>query len=431
MGFILFVLVNATLFIRPAEIVPELLELPIYNVLMSSTILATFPAILRQLRAKSLISSPITVCVLGLQAMVILSHLGNGNTVYARMMGFEFFKIVLYYLVLVALLDTPAKFLRFTRYLVGLITIMVTLTLLHYSGQITLPAMETLTREEVDASTGEVYNVLQIQGTGIFSDPNDLCLILVIGMGICLHAMSDRRSGVLRATWAVPLMLFGYTLALTHSRGGFLALLTGMMVTIIAKFGARRSLPLLVLGLPAMFVLFAGRQTNISTSSGTGQARIQLWAAGMDVFRQRPFFGVGQGLIAEEITQETHNSFVHCYPDMGFLGGTLFLALYGVSVATVYRLGSQGDTIADPGLRQFRPYLMGVLAAYIAGMSSISRAYIAPTYLLPGLVATYAVMAVDNPPIRFDARFVRNALIGSVAFLVGTHFYIRIFARWG
>ena len=431
MGLFLFILVNATLFIRPAEIVPELLELPIYNVLMISSIIATLPAILRLLSLRSLISSPITACVLGILAMVILSHLGNGNTTYARTMGFEFSKIVLYYLVLVALLDTPAKLRRFMGYLVWLIAIMASLALLHYFGRITLPGMETLTREEVDPSTGEVYNVLQLQGTGIFSDPNDLCLILVTGMGICLHGMSDRRHGVFRAAWAAPLMLFGYTLAMTNSRGGFLALLAGMLVTFCSRFGIKRSLPLMLVGLPAMFVLFAGRQTNISTSSGTGQARIQLWAAGLEVFRQRPFFGVGQGLIADHITQETHNSFVHCYPDMGFVGGTLFLALYGASVATLRRLGSPPGPIADPDLRRMRPYLLGIIAGYIAGMASISRAYIAPTYLIPGLIAAFARMAVDEPPLRLDGRLARNALVGSAIFLVFTHLYVRLFARWG
>ena len=431
MGFLLFILVNATLFIRPAEIVPELLELPIYNVLMIASIICTLPAILKQLSVRSLISSPITACVLGIQAMVILSHLGNGNSYYARTMGLEFLKIVLYYLVLVSLLNTPARLQRFLTSLVWLIAIMASLALLHYYGKITLPSMETLTREEVDQSTGEVYNVLQLQGTGIFSDPNDLCLILVTGMVICLHGMSDRRLGLFRAAWAAPLILFGYTLALTSSRGGFLGLLAAMIVTFCARFGVKRSLPLIVLGLPTMFLLFAGRQTNISTSSGTGQARIQLWAAGLDVFRQRPFFGVGQGLIADEITQETHNSFVHCYPDMGFFGGTLFLTLFGASVVTLRRLGARPDAIVDPDLRRLRPYLLGIVAGYMAGMTSISRAYIAPTYMIPALVAVFAHLAADEPPLQLSGRFVRNALIGSVIFLIFTYIYVRLFARWG
>ncbi len=87
-----------------------------------------------------------------------------------------------------------------------------------------------------------------------------------------------------------PLALFGYALALTNSRGGLLALLTAMLVLFQARFGWRKTLVLVPIVLPLMFLLFAGRQTEFTTSEGTSQQRIQFWSEGLAMFRQAPVF---------------------------------------------------------------------------------------------------------------------------------------------
>lgn len=434
MAYFLFLLVNASLMLRPAEIVNDWAELPIYNMLMIACLVASVLPILRQLTPQVLASTPITVCVLGLFAAVVLSHVANGNLLYARLMGYEFLKTVAYYLLLIGLVDSRERLRGFFRTLVLMIGLMATLTLLHHHGVIELQSLETLTRDEIDPSTGQVYSILQLQGTGIFNDPNDLCLILIVGMALCLCLMFGSDGGLFRLFWLAPLMLFGYTLALTNSRGGFLGLLVGIMAGLMARFGAKRSIPLMILTIPAMFVLFAGRQTNLSTSSGTGQARVQLCLAGLGVFRNSPLFGIGQGLCAETIGQETHHSFIHCYPDMGFLGGTLFLAMYALSFECLAKLGRRGIEVIDHELRRMRPYLVGMLVGYATGMCSVSRAYIVPTYMIPALIVVYARLAATDPPTshrRLDGRFVRDATLLGLAFLVVAHIYVHFFARFG
>src|SRR5947209_564283 len=78
-GFALFLVLNATLFVRPAEVVPALLGWEIYQALILLCLLASFPAILAQLQARALESRPITVFVLGLLPAVVLSQLSNGR----------------------------------------------------------------------------------------------------------------------------------------------------------------------------------------------------------------------------------------------------------------------------------------------------------------------------------------------------------------
>jgi O-antigen ligase len=432
-GFFVFILVNAALFIRPSEIVPDFETIPIYNILISSCLLICFPAVLRELTLRCLVDTPIIMCVMGMQAAVLLSHISHFDLSYARSFGIEFFKIVLYCLLIVALLDSPARLRQFLRCLAGMIGVISLMSLLHYHEVITIDSMRVAERLEVD-STGQVSSVLQLYGTGIFSDPNDLGLIMAMGIGLCLHELDACRSFA-RWLWAVPLSVFGYTLYLTHSRGAFLAMVVCVLATFFARFGRRKGILLTAVILPVMFVLFAGRSTDISTSSGTGQQRTQLWAMSLSVLRRMPVFGVGAGLLTDEIGKEAHNSYVQAYAELGFFGGTWFLGMYACAFWGLHRLGRIADQIRDPELRRMRPYLFGIAASYATGMLSLTRVYIIPTYLVPGLIAAYLrLVAADTPlplPLpRFDVRLVRRLAALSVATVAIFYVYVRIFARF-
>lgn len=435
MGFYLFVLVNAALFIRPSEIVPGLEAIPIYNILISSCLLVSFPAVRRQLTPRRLINTPITVCVLGLQAAVMLSHLSHFRVTDTKDAGIQFSKILLYYLLTVAVLNSPARLRRFLAYLAGMIGVVTVLSLLHYHGVVTIPSMKVAERTERSIVTGEVYSVRQLYGTGIFSDPNDLCLILTMGIGLSLYKMGNRRSA-LRRLWVQPLVAFGYTLALTHSRGGFLAMLGCILTVLLAHLGWKKGIPLIAAILPVMFLLFAGRQTEISASTGTALQRNQLWALSLAVFRRMPLFGLGSGLLPDEIGQEAHNSFVQAYTELGFFGGTFFLGMYACAFWGLIRLGRCRQEIRQPELRRMRPYLLGIAAGYAIGMLTLTRVYVNPTYLMPGLIAAYfRLVAAEAPsplPLpRLDVRLVGNLIALSAAAVALVYVYVRTFARFG
>jgi hypothetical protein len=435
MGFYLFVLVNAALFIRPSEIVPGLEAIPIYNILISSCLLVSFPAVRRELTRRRLVTTPISVCVVGMLAAVMLSHLSHYNLSYTRDVGLDFIKVVLYYLLLVAVLNSPARLRRFLVYLAGMIGGVAVLSLLHYHGIVTIPSMKVVERTEASTATGELYTVHQLYGTGIFADPNDLSLILTIGMGLCLCQLEALRSAR-RWLWVVPLVVFAYTIFLTKSRGGFLAMLGCLLATSWARFGWKRTVALAAVLLPLVFVLFAGRQTDLSTTRGTGQQRVQLWAMSFAICRRMPLFGLGAGLLPDEIRHDAHGSFVQAYAELGIFGGTIFLGMFACAYSGLLRLGAHQRQIRDPRLRRMRPYLFGIVAGYAVGMFSLSRNYVNPTYLIPGLVAAYLRLAASNstaplPLPRCDRRLVVRLIATSAAALGFLYIYVRLFARFG
>jgi O-Antigen ligase len=434
MAYFLFMLATATLFVRPTEIVPDLLGLPIYNTLILSCASLSFSKVVARLDPRDLSRNPISVCVLGILAAVMLSHVAHGSIRYAYEMGIEFARIVLYYFLLIALLDSTERLRHFLATIVLLVSLIALLSLLNYHDVITLVGVESLDRIEFDAKTGEIYHVRQLQGSGIFNDPNDLCLILVTGMGAALYRMTSPAAGVSRILWGVPILLFGHVLMLTYSRGGLLALLAAVMALAQERMGAKKSALAGALFLPLALLLVGGRQANIDTSDGSGQARIQLWAASLTLFRREPLFGVGQGLLSDAIGQESHNSFIHCFPDIGFVGGACFLGVYAGAFRALRALRREPWRIADPELRRMRPYLTAIVAGYAAGMITVSRSYIIPTYLVPGLVVSYTRLATagwPGPPDRFDGRYARRIARDAILLLVLLYLLLPLFTRFG
>jgi len=423
-AFFLFILVNATLFIRPAELVPALAGAPIYNVLIIACLAASLPALLKQMALRRLMEQPISACVVGILIAGVLSQLARADLLLARTWGFEFFKVVLYYFLLIAILDSPGRLRSFLTWL-AIFTILLTgLGLIHYHGIANIPALKALERVEgYNEQTGEPIIELQLVSTGIFNDPNDLCLILVVGIMISAHRLVERHSGPARLLWLAPIGMFTYALVLTRSRGGFLSLLASLLALFVVRFGWRKSIPLAIGVLPAMFLLSGGRQTRLSTSEGTAQERIELWKAGLHRLLRSPLTGIGVGRYAEENEWGlvAHNSYVHANVELGIAGGACFLGAFSVPLWSLRRLGSRQVEILDPDLKTLRPFLVAMVVGYATGLFSISRCYIVPTYMLPGLVTAYLRVTAINPaqaPPKVDGRFIRQIMILDFLFLI-------------
>lgn len=431
MPFALFILVNAILFVRPAELVPELEGARLYEAAILACLVSAAPRVLRQLGPGSLARRPLTVCVLGLFVAVVLSLLAFGDAAAAADWGFRYFKIVLYFLLLMAVVDTTARLRRFLACVAVLILALTTLTLLQHHEVINLPALEAIQQADLDRETGEWVRYPRLCGMGIFNDPNDLSIILVVGVMICLGRLGG--SGPAGLLWLAPVGLMGYALVLTRSRGGLLALLGALAVLLVGRVGVRRAV---LLGAPVLVAVFAvgGRQTSfdLGDKEDTGQHRIRLWRDGLVLLKGSPIFGIGAGRYDEECGLVAHNSFIHAYTELGVPGGTLFLAAFVLPVVTLHRLG--GTNRLSPALRRLRTPVMASLVGLCVGMISLSRVYTLTPYLVLGLVAVYFRLAAPAAPGAVPRltprRVVRTAVFGAL-FLVAADVFVRLFAGVG
>jgi O-antigen ligase len=177
--------------------------------------------------------------------------------------------------------------------------------------------------------------------------------------------------------------------------------------------------------------------TSISTNDGTGQTRIQLWSDALGYFRESPLFGIGMENYRQFSSHVAHNSFLHCYVELGLIGGSLFVGAFYLAARGMFELRRRHDdpdaSELDPELKRLHPFLMAMLVGYTIGICFLSRTYIVPTYMMLGLAVVYLRLHSTQTlvPITTWNRFIWPRLAGvSVSFLVGAHVFVRMFVNW-
>lgn len=439
-GFALLLTVVATLFLRPADIIPALNTWPVYQFLIVCALLVSFRASFGQFAQPRLADQPVTACLLVLLLAVGISHVSHGFIWGARASMYEVSKLLALYVLITGLVNTPRRLTFFIKWLTVAITIIAALALLDRFDYISIVALDSI-QDHGSSQGGHETFIERIRGTGIFQDPNDFGLILVTGLILCTSLLLAPRAGFLRYIWLVPAGVLLSALALTHSRGAMLSLLCAVPAALCYSRGGRWG-GWLLLGLPLLSLVFSDRMTDVdSVYEGTGQSRLQIWSQSLAVWRQYPAFGLGEGLLADEIGMVSHNSFLHCYAELGTLGGTAFLASF---LAAGLRLWSLRGHHSDQGFADSAPqpsielsrlsgFVFAALVAYAAGTLTISRQFVAPTYLILGLATAAAAQSVPARDVarwRIDNRFLLVTLLSSAGSLLAFYLAVRMFVRW-
>lgn len=433
MDFFLFIVLNGVLFLRPEELFPSITGLQIYYWVICTNLIVCSPAIINQLDPKQLFKNPTTVCVLGVLVTIITSHLARFDLYSARMGAFLFLKIVLYFLLLLAVVNSKQRLNWFLAAIVVFTLAINALAVLQYHGKINIEALTVLMQNDYDEMTGETLATPRMRATGIFNDPNDLSMIIVAGVIICAAGLFATRLGMVRYMLVVPISFFLYALVLTQSRGGLLALLAGCGTLFYHRYGWKKAIFAGAVALPLLLAV-EGRQTDLGSamSGGTGEARAELWSSGMQLFKQSPLFGIGYGLYGEKAGLVAHNSFIHATSELGFFGGAFFLGVFSISTLTLWKLSRRREEITDPTLGQLLPFICALLVAYGVSMFSLSRNYVVPTYLMAGLAASFLRLAAPAATFRlptFDGRLLQRLIAGEVAMILATYLFIRVSIR--
>jgi putative inorganic carbon (hco3(-)) transporter len=434
-AFALFVLVTGVLFLRPGDVLPSVRGWPIYEACILACMVAAFPT-LAQNGSRGVTAEPGTMCVFGVVGAIALSQLALGAIGDAVSESAEFAKILVYYLLLVTVVDSPERLRRFLWWVGMFIAGHAALATMQYHGVIDLPAMAAMPEPYFDREAGQWVTTIRLCGGGIFGNPNDVSRMLVVGIAIAAYWLRDPRAVFQRPVWLGVLALCGYALTQTKSRGGMIDLMVTVLVLFRTSLGGRKGTLVGLVSLPVLLALTAGRQTDISTSTDTAQLRIQFWSQGFAAMRSSPLFGIGSNHFNDVTSghQEAHNSFVHAYVDLGLIGGTLFAGAFYFCFWVPGQLDRARVGRLPEELARARPYLVAILAGYAAGLLSSSRVYTPTTYVLLGLMAVWVRLALAggaySPPPRFDGRLVARLAAVGVVVLVVLYTYTRLAVNW-
>ncbi len=279
--------------------------------------------------------------MLGLVVAVPLSHLRHMDFWDARYSFMAFGKTALYYLLFISVIRTERRLDRFFKVLLFLLAFMTALSLLQNFGYIDLPQLNSMAQHQVDPYTGQETTVARLQSTGIFNDPNDFAMILVTGLVLSAQFFFAGNT-VSKPFWLAFIVALGYALVLTKSRGGFLALIAAIGVFAYARWDWKRAVVAGIILLPVVAAVFAMRGGG-AMETGTGQSRIQLWAEGFGLWKHTLMFGIGYGMYADEVGHVAHNSFVHCYVELGLFGGTMFFGCFYFALRTLWMQREQPE----------------------------------------------------------------------------------------
>jgi len=257
-------------------------------------------------------------------------------------------------------------------------------------------------------------------GSGTLQNPNDLALILLLPLAFGAALLLRRERPVDRAIGAVGMLLIGYAIILTESRGGLLGILT--VFAIIGGRYVRSKLLLVGIGVPLAVMLYAAMGISGRQSGGGGDAkgesaqdRIYAWHAGTNMAKVFPLTGVGIGNFVPQFSTYSpeevqhpltaHSIWFLVLGEIGFPGLVVFVSLVVVCIrACVKNIAKLASIRAPPDLQASALATLAALAGYLVSGSFLSYAYQWPLYVLVAL--TVALGRVAN---RHHGRAVSSA----------------------
>jgi putative inorganic carbon (hco3(-)) transporter len=431
--FWLFVLLSFVLLVRPEELFGDFAGGRLYLVVMCCCIPVALGRILDRLA--NLRRDPVTCCVLAFFAFTVASCILPLGVTVATDTAVEFGKVVIAYLVGLAALETPRAYRRYLVVLPLLIAGIAAIAFLSYYGYIDQKIVSQAVQNDFDAA-GEPITYMRLSSSGVFNDPNDLCLVLAVGLALCAYQLIERANtlAVLMSVLLVP--YFIYALMLTQSRGGLLAVAAMFASLAVSRFGAKRALPIAVFGVIGLLALASGRQASFDAGSGTAQTRIQHWTEGLELWETHPILGVGYLQHEEHIGLAAHNSYVHAFVETGALGGIAFVGIFFtlmLGLALTPRIADDETTLQEELVNRSRPFVIAMSAGYCMGMYSLSRNYVIPTYLLAAL--GNSCLWISHPPFErtwfvMDGKMLRRIVFAGLGVLLFHKVFVKLLVSY-
>lgn len=253
--------------------------------------------------------------------------------------------------------------------------------------------------------------------SGIYDNPNDLALVIDLVVPFVIAFLIGTRSILKKTLCALLLCAMAYAVLLTSSRGGLLALLLAVGVS-LWEFGVKgpRKALLVFAGLGVVALLLVSLTTrvgerlrSISSPSGdqsayeSAQNRQAIFWRSLSVTAEHPLFGVGSGNfpVLSGSWHVAHNSFTELSAEGGILALVLFLLMVGRSFRNLRyaRLSSSNR----PEVLIWAGALRASLAAFILGACFGSYEYqFLPYFLMAYTSVLYRISGAHDASQSFS-----------------------------
>ena len=279
----------------------------------------------------------------------------------------------------------------------------------------------------------------RIRYIGIFSDPNDLGMLLLIVLVFLVYIAGSTKFVLLKFAWFLTIPVIFYAILLTKSRGTLAALLLLAGVYTWKRFNPLYTGVVAALIIPA--ALIKTRLSTIGTSEASTVGRVDAWYEGFQMLKSNPFLGVGYGLFTEHHHLVAHSSYVQVAAETGLIGYFFWFSFLFVSIYTMYifayKYHPKGELPSDLNneyikLNGLSKALLFALLAYAFSTFFISRADNPLLLILVAMSSGFYFYAKKKFPDYIELGIKKSFKLfaySSIASLVFIYIIVFIFFR--
>lgn len=279
------------------------------------------------------------------------------------------------------------------------------------------------------------------EATGIFADPNDLALAMAMAVPLALGIATSREKwwNRLITLSAVPILI--WTIFLTNSRGGMLALIAGVFLFFRQRLG-RAGLIVGAFAVVAFLSMGPSRLSMMDSDEESAQGRVCAWQAGMDMLGESPVWGVGRGQFYERDGMTAHNSLILCLAEVGMLGTAMWIGIFYFAFRENRLAGafsqpedppsrSGGGTAATATGRYDAGLLQTSLITFMVGAFWLSRTFTPELYFYLGLTVAAAQVVAERAGQTLPAASGRDVVKIALLALASVPFMMFFIRLWG
>jgi putative inorganic carbon (hco3(-)) transporter len=272
-------------------------------------------------------------------------------------------KIGSIYFFIAIVVDSEVKLERAIWAMIVLMATVGFLGVLGYHG-FNIPGYFTIWAEDRQA--------WRLMGSGMLSSANDIAYSMVLVVPFALGLLIQAKSFTGRIGGIILLIISLYTIYLTRSRGGQVALTITLFSWVYFWIKSRkRRKQIVIIAAFGLLAVISAKATGYREDR-SAMGRVEAWSAGWEMLKSHPIIGVGMAQFGEYHSIDSHNSYVRAAAELGLLGLYAFVGMiYSVYVVILRIMNS-------PENERWRPYFAGFGAffvSYILASAFSTRTY--------------------------------------------------------
>jgi len=328
------------------------------------------------------------VMMTGFVAAIIMSHISHGYFGGALNSMLDFLPALAGYYLVAHSLNSERKVKWFMFLLIALTVFLSYEACLQSFYGVAQGGLKPLFQQVTNAA-GVQETVLRVRWFGMFNDPNDFGLALILPIPFLINSLFEKKY-LLPTACLTPLLYATYQ---TNSRGAMLALSAAIFIYLIIRF--RSTIGAIFAGLLGAFVVVLGpsRMSQLSSGEESAHGRIEAWYAGFQMFKSYPIFGVGMGMFTDYHPLTAHNTYMLVLAELGFLGAFFFAGLFFYPLLWSYNnIFMQTESPENEKKRLLLAACFSSLTGLMAALFFLSRAYI----MLPFMIIAFLTATINT-----------------------------------